>query len=73
MTQPMRSNVAIGATMEAQVAMAKRLMRDGWTMKEAARTLGVLPSELDLALWKHIGVDPDDLSVRPVVRHEPMF
>lgn len=73
MTLPMRTKMAVGATSEAQVAAAKRLMRGGASMREAARALGVLPNELDQALWRFCGVAPDDLSVRPVVRHEPMF
>ena len=55
------------------VASAKRMMREGKSMKEAARALGVLATDLDRSLWQHLGTPPEDLSVAPVVRREPMF
>lgn len=58
----------------AVVASAKRMMRDeGKSMKDAACALGVLAADLDRSLWQHLGTPPEDLSVAPVVRHEPMF
>lgn len=48
-----------------QIADAKRLMADGKTMAEAADYLGLLRADLDLALWRHLSVQPDAISIPP--------
>lgn len=38
------------------VSRAKRLMRQGHSLNEAAAMLGVRPCDLDASLWRHLGV-----------------
>ena len=60
------------------VACARVLMAAGASMTEAAEILGIIPSsELDLALWRWIGVPTDQMfaSAEPQRKTppEPMF
>jgi len=47
-----------------QVLAARQMMRRGFSMQEAALSLWIIPSSrLDLALWKNIDTDDDELVV----------
>ena len=48
-----------------QIADAKRLMADGMSMAQAADLLGLLRADLDAALWRNLGVQPDAISIPP--------
>lgn len=39
------------------VDAARKLMRQGCSLRTAAATVGVTPSDLDRAIWKHLGED----------------
>jgi hypothetical protein len=54
------------------VVRARRLMRTGSSMKEAAIILGVRSVDLDQALWVALGTDLETL-LGHVVRPDPMF
>lgn len=61
--------------MREQVVAARQLMGapSFLSLQEAARVLGIFPSSrLDQALWHFIGVDSEDLTLKPI-RPEPMF
>lgn len=57
-----------------QVLAARQMMRRGYSMKEAALSLWIIPSSrLDLALWKNIDTDDDELVVQLPKRWGPDF
>lgn len=62
------SQVTVG-----QVVVARTLMREhGYSMKDAAISLGVRSVDLDQALWACLGTDLETL-LQTVQRPEPMF
>lgn len=72
MSAPLRTDY-MGASLETQVARAKTLMGHGLTMTEAARAIGVLPADLDKALWRFLAVPAAEIAPRKHTRPEPMF
>ena len=51
----------------SDVASAKRLMAEVLSLVQTAKALDVLTSDLDRALWEHLGTSPDVLAA-PVRR-----
>lgn len=43
-----------------RVAQAKRLMRDGYDLEQAAQAIGVRARDLDLSLWANLGSTPEE-------------
>jgi hypothetical protein len=57
-----------------QVLAARQMMRRGYSMTQAALSLWIIPSSrLDLALWKHIDTDDEDLVLQLPKRWGPDF
>lgn len=44
-----------------QIGMARILMENGSSLVDAAVSIGVRSSDLDLALWRNLGVPLDEL------------
>ncbi len=55
-----------------QVAQARQMQRKRYPLVQIAGILGVLSSDLDLALWNHIDIDVEEV-VAPTKRPAPMF
>ncbi len=55
------------------VVKARGLMRAGYSMKDAARLLGVMASDLDRWLWSCIGISDESLTWPQPKQPEPMF
>lgn len=59
--------------MHETVVAARKLMRVGWSMKQAAAELGIMASTLDMWLWSCIGISDESLTWPQPHRPEPMF
>lgn len=57
---------------EEQLHAASYLMKEGWTLKQAAHFIGAMSGELDRELWRHLGANKPWDEEEPR-RPEPMF